>query len=370
MAKGHSSNPQGPYYYEKGGQTFASLPLEMIQNIEQCPHFAPMKKDCKAEGIQLLTDILAQDPRTHVLIPQQYLKNIEAGIMPPMWNHNVLKEMAEKATMPEDQTRFVMMEFKNFEAARKARHTGTPKSQVSDIALQTDTCDNIYVMKDMLVAYMIAVVQNTQSLQYKQIQVALQMAQNHASIETMLRAEKLMTAHFNLAILTDNTASETPANAHECEVAIVDHGQFTSTSDQETTRKTPYRCKGDPNTTRQRTQPTGAVLPICRNNYGLVNGIPAGYESDNSWDGTSTIGEQDCSRNNDIASIVAFRTWTTRPNRRRGQTYGQRNNITVRGRDAPYSRPWEAQPYGRCTRSQQALQAMAYQKWQHRYKVP
>ena len=74
-----------------------------------------MKKDCEAEGIQLPMDILAQDPRTHVLTPQQYLKNVEAGIMPPMRNHNVLKEMAEKSTIPGDQTRFVMMEFKNFE---------------------------------------------------------------------------------------------------------------------------------------------------------------------------------------------------------------------------------------------------------------
>ena len=115
MAEGHSSNPQGPHYYQKEGQMYASLPLEMIQNIQQCPHYAQMKKDCEAEGIQLPTDILAQDPRTHVLMPQQYLRNVEAGTMPLMRNHNVLKEMAEKSTTPGDQTRFVMLEFKNFE---------------------------------------------------------------------------------------------------------------------------------------------------------------------------------------------------------------------------------------------------------------
>ena len=54
------------------------------------------------------------------------------------------------------------------------------------------------------------------------MQVALQTAQNNASIQTPLRAEKLMTAHFNLAILTDDTASEKPANAKESKVAIVD----------------------------------------------------------------------------------------------------------------------------------------------------
>ena len=48
-----------------------------------------------------------------MLTPQEYLQNVEAGTMPPMNNHNVLKEMAEKATS-NDQTRFVMMEFWDF----------------------------------------------------------------------------------------------------------------------------------------------------------------------------------------------------------------------------------------------------------------
>ena len=38
----------------------------------------------------------------------------------------------------------------------------------------------------MLVAYTIAVVQNTQSLKFEQMQITLQMAQNQASIETLL----------------------------------------------------------------------------------------------------------------------------------------------------------------------------------------
>ena len=33
--------------------------------------------------------------------------------------------------------------------------------------------------------------------------------------------------------------------------------------------------------------PTGAVAPTCRREYGPVNGIPAGYESDDSWDNLS-----------------------------------------------------------------------------------
>ena len=66
------------------------------------------------EGIELTKDVLAQDPRTNILTPQQYLKNVEAGKMPPMRKHNVLEELAEKTKNPEDQTKFVMMEFWDF----------------------------------------------------------------------------------------------------------------------------------------------------------------------------------------------------------------------------------------------------------------
>ena len=97
MAEGQN-DPLGPYLYQEGGKTYASLPLGMIQGIQQSPLFEQMKKDCAAEGIELLKDIMAKDQRTHVMTPQEYLKNVEAGTMPPVRNHNVLKGMAEKAT--------------------------------------------------------------------------------------------------------------------------------------------------------------------------------------------------------------------------------------------------------------------------------
>ena len=40
-----------------------------------------------------------------------------------------------------------------------------PKKQVSDVSLQTDTCDTLYVTKNTLTAYTIAIVQNAQALQ-------------------------------------------------------------------------------------------------------------------------------------------------------------------------------------------------------------
>ena len=125
MAEGQN-DPQGLYFYQEGGKTYASLPLGMIQGIQQSPLFEKMQKDCKAEGIELLKDIMAKDLRTHVLTPQEYLRNVEARTMPPMNNHNVLKEMAEKAAV-NDQTHFVMMEFWDFKCPSPPKMPGPQK---------------------------------------------------------------------------------------------------------------------------------------------------------------------------------------------------------------------------------------------------
>ena len=58
--------------------------------------------------------------------------------------------------------------------------------QVTNVALQTDSCDTLYVTKNTLIAYTIAVVQNSQMLQYDQMHVALQMARNQVSLEMPL----------------------------------------------------------------------------------------------------------------------------------------------------------------------------------------
>ena len=73
-----------------------------------------MLTDAAAKGVQIPENILAQDPKEHILMPQEYLQKVEEGTMPPMRNHNLLKEMAEKAGQA-DQTKFVMMEFHDFQ---------------------------------------------------------------------------------------------------------------------------------------------------------------------------------------------------------------------------------------------------------------
>ena len=121
----------------------------------------------------------------------------------------------------------------------------------------------------------------------------------------------------------------------------------------------------------KKTHPTGAVVPTCRRDYGLVNGIPAGYETDDSWDHDSLTHEQEHAHTHthNIVPLLTLCTWSNRPNRGREQPHRQNNNINVRSGNAPYPRPWENQPYRWHTRSQQALHARAYRKWQRRYPV-
>ena len=85
--------------------------------------------------------------------------------------------------------------------------------------------------------------QNTQSLQYEQMQIALQTAQNQASIETPLWAEQLMNAHFNLAFLTDKLDCNDQVYAQTTETTAVHAGPSTSTADQETYIKMPCKSK-------------------------------------------------------------------------------------------------------------------------------
>ena len=111
------------------------------------------------------------------------------------------------------------------------------KTQVSHVALQTDTCDTLYVTKNTLTAYTIAIVQNSQALQYDQMHTALQMARNQASLETPPRADKLLTAHFNLAVLEDQKDTDTSPDAQKSTDTTQDAELSASAPDDQTTSR-------------------------------------------------------------------------------------------------------------------------------------
>ena len=241
-----------------------------------------------------------------------------------------------------------------------------PEKQVSDVSLQTDTCDTLYVTKNTLTAYTIAVVQNSQALQYDQMHAALQSARNHSSLETPLKAEELLSAHFNIAVLEDHTITHTIPDAEKSPDNTPNAEPSTSTLDEQTYVKIPSRYAE--NCATRRTHPTGAVTPTRRRDFGLVNTIPAGYESDNSWDNLSHNHEHTHMHN--IVPLLTLRPWRNSPRRPpEQQQFRQQSTTNVRSGNAPYPRPWDSQPYGRRTCSQQALRARAYRKVQRRYPI-
>ena len=251
-------------------------------------------------------------------------------------------------------------------ASVPAYYTTTTKTQVSNVALQTDTCDTLYVTKNTLTAYTIAIVQNSQALQYDQMHTAMQTMRNQASLETPLRAEELLTAHFNLAVLEDQKDVDISPDAQKPAVTSQDAELSASASDEQTYIKIPSRYTE--NCASKRPHPTGAVAPTPRREYGLVNTILAGYESDDSWDNASHTHEHTHTHN--IVPLLALCTRNNHPYRGHEQQQPrQNNNISVRTGHALYSRPWDNQPYGRRTRSQQALHARAYCKIQCRYPI-
>ena len=222
-------------------------------------------------------------------------------------------------------------------------------------------------MKNTLTAYTIAIVQNSQALQYDQMHTALQTARNQASLETPLRAEELLTAHFNLAVLEDQKDINNSPDAQKSPDTIQDAEPSASAPNEQTYIKIPSRYAE--NSATRRPHPTGAVAPTCRGEYGLVNAIPAGYESDDSWDNLSHNHKHTHAHN--IVPLLTLRPWRNSPRRGREQQQmpRQNNNTNVRAGHAPYSRPWDNQPYGRRTRSQQALRARAYRKIQRQYPL-
>ena len=212
-----------------------------------------------------------------------------------------------------------------YQTSDPAQNTTTTKTQVTNVALQTDSCDTLYVTKNTL-----TIVQNAQALQYDQMHIALQTARNQASLEMLLRVEELMTAYFNLAVLSNETNINKMPDAQKPEATTLEADPSTSTADEETYVKIPswhYAANCDP----KKQHPTGAVAPTCRRQYRLVNGIPAGYETDDSWDNDSHTHEREHmhTHTHNIVPLLALCTWNNWPHRGHEQPHRQNTNINV-----------------------------------------
>ena len=109
-----SNNPPGLFLYQKDGKTYASLPAEMLRNIQGSHLYEKMEKDCKAEGIEVPKTLMAKDPVAHMMTPHEYLQKVAAGQMPQINNHEMMVELAAK----NDQTKILMMEFRDLESLK------------------------------------------------------------------------------------------------------------------------------------------------------------------------------------------------------------------------------------------------------------
>ena len=113
MAQG-SNNPPGPFLYQEYRKMYASLPAEMLRNIQSSHLYQKMQKDCQAEGIEVPQTVMAKDPVAHMVTPQEYLQKVAAGQMPQMNNHQMFVELAAK----NNQTKILLMEFRDVESPK------------------------------------------------------------------------------------------------------------------------------------------------------------------------------------------------------------------------------------------------------------
>ena len=197
-----SNNPPGPFLYQEDGKTYASLPARNAEEHSVEPFVRENAKRLQGRGNRHTKDNHGQRPRG-----------------PHDDSAGVLEEGGRWSDAENEQSRNDGR-ISSQERSNPTTHDGIsgrrdPEKQVSDVALQTDTCDTLYVTKNTLTAYTIAIVQNSQALQYDQMHAALQSARNQSSLETPLKAEELLSAHFNLAILEDQTIKHTTPDAEK-----------------------------------------------------------------------------------------------------------------------------------------------------------
>ena len=237
-----SNNPPGPFLYQEDGKTICIATRRNAEKHSVEPFVRQNAKRLQGRGDRYTKDNDGQrscsphDDSTGV--PAQ------GGRWP-----NAENEQSRNDGRASNQERPDANTYDGISGRRD------PEKQVSDVSIQTDTCDTLYVTKNTLTAYTIAVVQNSQALQYDQMHAALQSARNQSSLETPIKAEELLSAHFNLAVLESHTipdAEECPNNTQNAEPS-------TSAPDEQTYVKIPSRYAE--NTATRRTNPTGAVYP-------------------------------------------------------------------------------------------------------------
>ena len=208
--------------------------------------------------------------------------------------------------------------------------------QVTHVSLQTDSCNTLYVSNNTLTAYTIAIVQNAQALQHDQMHVALQTARNQASLETPIRAEELrsMTAHFNLAVLLNETDISTTPDAQKPEATTLDAEPLPQMWMSRPTLRYPVGITLQIAIQRSNTLPALSPQPVEENTDLLMAYRQVTRRM--TLGTTILILMSTHTHTHNIVLLLALRPWNNRPHRGHEQPHRQNNNINVRTGNAPY----------------------------------
>ena len=181
-----SNNPPGPFLYQEDGKTYASLPAEMLEEHSVEPFVRENAKRLQGRGDRHTKDNDGQ--RSHSPHDDSARVLAEGGRWP-----NAENEQSRNDGRTSSQERSNPTTYDGISGRRD------PEKQVSDVSLQTDTCNTLYVTKNSLTAYTIAVVQNSQALQYDQIHVALQSARKPIIVRNSTKGRRAVVCPLQLS---------------------------------------------------------------------------------------------------------------------------------------------------------------------------
>ena len=165
----------------------------------------------------------------------------------------------DEPTTTQPMTRDNAARIQRFSEATASPNSGPTKTETVDTGSQMDDSEHFYISKDTILAYTIAVVQNTQAYHFGQMSVVFQTAQNKATLETPSRAEEFTNEHFNIQLLTDKENYKGPLNAQANKRKASQDATPTNPT-QETIPKVVEPSDSVPS---QKPQPTGTVPPTC-----------------------------------------------------------------------------------------------------------
>ena len=250
----------------------------------------------------------------------------------------------------------------------------------ADRLLNTDCTFDPQTVKHILVGITKTVIQETQKQMYNAIEQSLQQTYATLSLETPVKAEEQSMQYINnenIVVLTSNTGNPplTENDWQEIDDAWNLDGvqpslpssaiqPATTSSDTTTPKVVASSTSADHISGAAAANTNTGRATVSSRPSAYISGIPAGYETDDDYiayyrpDNPRLI-----ATSSSFAAHINFR--------------GSPNNRQVRGH-RPYQQPqtfsrpppWHNRPYGRKTRSQEALRARAYRKVARRYPLP